>query len=166
MPWFLFFTLFFLSFFCFKISFAVCPICTVAVAGGVELSRWLGVDDIIIGLWIGGLAVSLILWTESWLDKKNIKFKGRIYIDFLFYYLLIFISLYWGNLLNTSYKIFVFPKILIGIVLGSVSFWWGNEFYIYLKEKNGGRAYFPFQKVLMPIIPLFILSIIFYFLLR
>ena len=166
MPWFLFFTLFFLIFFYFKISFAVCPICTVAVAGGVELSRWLGVDDIIIGLWIGGLAVSLILWTENWLDKKNIKFKGRVYIDVLFYYLLIFLSLYWGNLFNTSYKIFIFPKILIGIVLGSVSFWWGNEFYVYLKEKNGGRAYFPFQKVLMPIIPLFILSVMFYFLLR
>jgi len=33
--------------------FAVCPVCTVAAGAGVGLSRWLGIDDIIIGLWVG-----------------------------------------------------------------------------------------------------------------
>lgn len=32
---------------------AVCPVCTVAVGTGVGLSRWLGVDDTITGLWLG-----------------------------------------------------------------------------------------------------------------
>jgi len=49
---------------------AVCPLCTVAVGAGVGLSRWLGIDDVITGLWIGGLIVSLIAWSENWLDKK------------------------------------------------------------------------------------------------
>jgi len=26
--------------------YAICPVCTVAVAGGVGLSRWLGIDDL------------------------------------------------------------------------------------------------------------------------
>ena len=42
-----------------KKALAVCPICTVAAATGIGFSRWLGIDDTITGLWIGGLTVSL-----------------------------------------------------------------------------------------------------------
>ena len=59
-----------------KKALAVCPICTVAAATGIGFSRWLGIDDTITGLWIGGLTVSLITWTIDWLGKKNIRFKG------------------------------------------------------------------------------------------
>jgi hypothetical protein len=34
---------------------AICPLCTIAVGAGVGLSRWIGVDDAVTGLWIGGL---------------------------------------------------------------------------------------------------------------
>ena len=54
-------------------------------------------------------------------------------------------------------------KLLLGTIVGSFGFWAGAEWYYYLKEKNHGHAYFPFQKVVMPISPLIILSIIFYF---
>jgi hypothetical protein len=33
----------------------VCPVCTIAVAGGVGLCRYLGIDDLISGSWIGAL---------------------------------------------------------------------------------------------------------------
>ncbi|MDP3917891.1 MAG: hypothetical protein Q8Q30_01815, partial [Candidatus Woesebacteria bacterium] len=52
---------------------AVCPVCTVAVAGGLGLSRYFGIDDSIIGIWSGGLMVSLTLWTIDWLSRKNWK---------------------------------------------------------------------------------------------
>ncbi len=48
-----------------------------AVAAGIGLSRWLGIDDTITGLWIGGLIISLAIWTINWIIKKNIYFKGR-----------------------------------------------------------------------------------------
>jgi len=35
--------------------------------------------------------------------------------------------------------------------------------YNYLKRRNNGHAYFPFQKVVMPVGSLAILSMIFYF---
>lgn len=146
---------------------AVCPICTVGVTIGVGLSRWLGIDDTITGLWIGGLVVSMITWTLSWLDKKNIKFKGRMIITILAYYLLIVVPLYFtniiGNPLNTLCACGL-DKLLFGIIIGSFAFWFGASWYYYLKKKNNNKAYFPFQKVLMPIAPLIILSIIFYFL--
>jgi len=150
-----------------KQALAVCPICTIAVGAGVGLSRYFGVDDAITGLWVGGLIVSMIVWTESWLEKKNIRFKGRIFINIFAYYTLIIIPLYYsgviGNPLNTLCACGL-DKLLFGIIAGSLAFWFGASWYFYLKEKNNGHSYFPFQKVVMPILPLIILSIIYYFL--
>jgi len=149
-------------------ALAVCPICTIAVVAGVGLSRWLGIDDSITGLWVGGLTVSMITWTISWFDKKNIRFKGRLIITILGYYLLIVVPLYFmgimGNPLSTLCACGVVDKLLLGIIAGSIAFWFGASWYYYLKEKNQDKAYFPFQKVVMPISPLIILSIIFYLL--
>jgi len=149
---------------------AVCPICTIAVGAGVGFSRWLGIDDIITGLWVGGLLVSLIYWTIDWLKKKNLKFKGSNIFVITFWYLITILPLYFTGLLGNKQNSlfcfcgFYFDKLMLGIILGSVAFWFGASWYFYLKEKNQGKAYFPFQKVVMPISPLIILSIIFYFL--
>lgn len=153
-----------------KAAGAVCPVCTVAVAGGIELSRWLGIDDSITGLWIGGLTVSLIIWTIDWFNRKNIHFAGRKIITAAAYYLLIVIPLYLMNILTFSFsKIDSFcgcglDKMFVGIVSGSILFLAGALTYNFLKKKNGGRAHFPFEKVVMPIAPLIIFSAIFYFL--
>jgi len=149
---------------------AVCPVCTVAVAAGVGLSRYLGIDDTISGLWIGGLIVSLIIWTLGWLEKKSIRFKGRWVLTVLLYYAVIILPLYFTGLIgHPQNSLFCWcglhwDKLLVGIVLGSLGFYAGAKWYFCLKEKNGGRAYFPFQKVVMPIVPLIILTIIFYLL--
>ena len=56
---------------------AVCPICTIAVCAGVGLSRWLGIDDMVTGLWLGGLFVLLSISTIAWLKRKN--FHGLLF---------------------------------------------------------------------------------------
>ena len=156
-----------LNFLMAKQALAVCPICTIAVGAGIGLSRWLGIDDSITGLWIGGLTVSMITWTLSWFDKKKILFKGRVIITILGYYLLIVTPLYFMGIMGNPLNSICFcglDKLVIGIIVGSIAFWFGAEWYYYLKAKNGGHAYFPFQKVVMPISPLIILSLIYYFL--
>jgi hypothetical protein len=146
---------------------AVCPVCTVAVSTGLGLSRWLGVDDTVTGLWLGGVTVSLIIWSISWMEKRNIHFKGQGLITTVFYYLLLFLPLYLAGIAgqprNTLGGI---DKLVLGTAAGSAAFYSGAWLYKRLKEKNNGRSYFPFQKVVMPIAPLVILSIIFYFSLR
>lgn len=154
------------SLLCAKKALAVCPICTIAVGAGIGLSRWLGIDDTITGLWIGGLTVSMIVWTDNWLEKKNIRFRGRILFNILGYYALIIVPLYYSGLIgNPANAVGLgLDKLFLGISAGSLGFWFGASWYFQLKERNGGRAYFPFQKVLMPIAPLLVLSVIFYFL--
>jgi hypothetical protein len=169
---FLLITFIFFSFFVAKIALAICPVCTVAVGSALGLSRYLGIDDTISGLWLGGLIVSLIFWTIDWLDKKNIKFKGRNVLTIVLWYLFLILPLYFLGFLGNPQNSLLcfcgiyFEKLFLGILTGSFAFWSGAEWYYYLKERNQGHAYFPFQKVVMPIAPLIVLSLIFYFLLK
>lgn len=153
--------LFFVLFYA-KCVFAICPICTFVVGAGVGLAEWLGVDDVITGLWVGGLTVSLIIWTLNWLKKKNVKLVWAAPVTIVGYYALIILSLYKfiGHELN---KLWGFDKLLLGITIGSIIFFAMNAWYISMKKRNSGHAYFPFQKVAMPIVPLILLSIVFYF---
>jgi hypothetical protein len=146
---------------------AVCPICTVAVASGVGLSRYLGIDDTIAGLWIGGLTVSAIMWTINWLDLKGIRFLGRKPLVVLGYYAMIVAPLYWMGILGHPFNtMWGMDKLLLGIIIGSISFFTSGIWYYQLKRRNNGHSYFPFQKVVMPVSPLVILSLIFYYLVR
>ncbi len=146
---------------------AICPICAIAVGAGIGLAQWLGTDDSVTGLWVGGLVVSLIMWTIYWLDKKNIRFKGRIILTTVLYYLLIVFPLYpigiIGHPLN---KLWGMDKLVLGVIIGSVFFFVGGMLHFALKKAHNNRVYFPFQKVVFPIVPLIILSFVFYFITR
>ncbi|MDO8512068.1 MAG: hypothetical protein Q7S57_02255 [bacterium] len=143
--------------------YAVCPVCVVAVGAGVGFSRWLGIDDSITGIWIGGLTLSIIIWNINWFQRKNIKFPARNILTFLAYYILILISLRWSNFIGHPInKLWGFDKILLGMTIGTIFFTLGNAYYGYLKNKNNGHAYFPFQKVVTPIATLLIISFVFY----
>jgi hypothetical protein len=146
-------------------ALAVCPVCVVTVAGGIELSRLLKIDDLITGLWIGGLIVSLIYWTIDVLNKKNINFKAKNLIVILGWYLITYFSLYFSNIKSSVISGFL-DRLSLGTIIGSIAFWFGVEFHNYLKEKNNGKVYFPFQKVVVPVGIILILSLIFYFIIK
>lgn len=148
-------------------SYAICPICTVAVAAGVGLSRYLGIDDTISGVWIGGLTVSLILWNVDWFNRKKIKFIGRNFLTAIFWYLLIVVPLYFMDVLGHPLnRLWGVDKLFLGIGVGSIVFLFGAVTYFYMKKRHGGHAYFPFQKVAQPVGLLVLLSLIFYFITR
>ncbi|MDD2758422.1 MAG: hypothetical protein PHD72_03580 [Patescibacteria group bacterium] len=144
---------------------AVCPVCTVAVAGGVGLSRYFGIDDTITGVWIGALLASLTAWTMNWLEKKNIKFFGDTVVIALAYYAITLAPLYWSELAGHPFNIlWGVDKLALGVLFGSILFVLTEIFYEFLKKKNNGHAHFPFEKVILPIVILAALSAVFYFL--
>jgi hypothetical protein len=166
-PPFLLFTFYFLLP---RVAHAMCPVCTVAVIGGIELSRYLGVDDSITGLWVGGLTVSLIFWTIDWMNKNNYHFPFRKILTVIVYYALIVLPLYFLKIIHFNVPLSVsfcrcgIDKMSVGIASGSIVFLLGALLYGYLKKKNNGHAHFPFEKVVLPIAPLIILSFVFYYL--
>lgn len=143
------------------ITQAVCPVCTIAVGAGVGLCRYLGIDDAISGIWVGGLIISLIAWTIDWLNQKNIRFLFRKILVAIFYYAIIIIPLYKMNIMgHPQNKLWGMDKLLAGIIVGSVVFILSVLFNDFLKKKNQGKVYFPFQRVVIPILFLIIASYI------
>lgn len=146
-------------------ALAICPVCTVAVISGFGLSRYLGIDDTISGLWIGALTISFILWTIDWLERKKIKFFAKNWIVSGAYIAMLLIPLSYkdiiGHPLNSLYGI---DRIIFGLIWGSSLFFLAHMLYQYLKKKNNGRAHFPYEKIVIAVAPLIIVSLIFYFL--
>lgn len=144
---------------------AVCPVCVVAVSACVGLSEYLGIDDMISGLWIGGLLVSMIAWTIDWLKRKNIRFYGRKILTTILFYVFTIGPLYKSEIIGHPLNKFLgIDKLLLGIISGSMIFIVAVFFNEYLKKKNNGKVFFPFQKVVVPVVLLAIFSGIFYFL--
>jgi len=152
------------SFLIFDQTRAFCPVCTVAVGAGVGLCRYLGIDDLISGTWIGGFLMSLTLWTIEWLNKKKIKFLFRKILVFVFWYGITIFPLYFlGIMGHPENKFFGIDKLLFGIISSSFVFLISVLFHNFLVKKNQGKSFFPFQKVVIPILFLSFLSLIFYF---
>jgi hypothetical protein len=142
---------------------AVCPVCTFAVGAGLGLARWFGVDDLVTGLWIGALTLSMTAWTVNWLAKRGKRFAADFWVLLAAYVVMIFVPLWFqgivGHPLNTFWGV---DKIILGSAIGGVVFAIMAKAYEILKAKNGGHAHFPFQKVVMPVAPLLALSLVFY----
>jgi uncharacterized membrane protein len=57
--------------------------------------------------------------------------------------------------------IFGIDKFLMGIVVGTLAFYFGARWYAKIKRDNGGRAKFAFQKVVVPLSFLLIATAVF-----
>ena len=142
---------------------AACPVCTVAVGGMMVLLEEYGVDNTISGVWIGGFILSTTLWAANWLNKKNWNFPFMEMILLLFFYLSLVAPLYWKGIIGADSKtIWGADKALLGMLIGGVIFHLSHLFYLKIKAKNGGKPWFPFQRVAMPVVSLALLSLIFY----
>lgn len=147
-----------------KHTYAICQVlCPIFVGGTLTLMEKWGVDNTISGLWIGGMLVWASIVTIDWIGK----WKKHWLIDFLVtvaFYASTIIPLYSKKIIgNPSKMIWGVDKTVLGIIIGSIFLYLFDRLYSYIKEKNGGHAWFPFQKTVMPILPLVIWSIIFYY---
>ena len=140
----------------------LCPVCTIAVASGVGLCRYLGIDDLISGVWIGAFLFSLFLGTINFLNKKKIKFFLRKPLIFLFWYGIVIIPfLKIGIIGHPLNKFLGVDKLIFGIFSGTIVFSLALLLENYLRKINQGRTFFKFQKVVIPVLFLIILSLTF-----
>lgn len=146
-------------------ALAVCPICTLAVGAGLGLSRWIGIDDTITGIWIGGLVLSSGIWLSSWISKKGINFPHRDFFSVLVILFLVIVPLYFSSMIgipgNTFWGV---DKILLGSIFGFFAFLLGIWLDNWLRTKNNGKFLFYYQKVIVPVFLLAFVSFVFYFL--
>lgn len=142
---------------------AVCPICTVAVAGGLGISRWLGIDDSVTGVWVGGLILSSGLWLADWIGKKGWRVPQKEIVSVVIFYLFVIPPLYWAKMIglagNTLWGV---DKVILGTVIGSVLFMGGVGLDKWLRTTNEDKVYVYYQKVIAPVFLLTLGSFILY----
>lgn len=164
-----FYSFIFLSlFFLFPLSTkGVCPICTITTAGTVGLCRWLKIDDLLSGIWIGAFLVSFSLWLSFFLKKRFFSFPFQSFFILFFIYFLTLSSFYYFNLLgNTPNKIYNIERLLFGILTGTLCFPVAIGFHQFLRKLNKGKSFFSFQKIIIIFVFLIILTFVFYFIFK
>lgn len=138
-----------------------CAVCTVAVGASLEIARRYGVDDAVVGVWAGAMLALLGYWLILWFEKKNWNFIGRNWI-------LMAVSI--GSIGFMYFEMPYSPKVigifyldplLFATLLGAATFVYVSKFYQWMKARNGGHAHFPFEKVVLPVLALALLSVYF-----
>jgi len=136
-----------------------CAVCTVAMGGFLWISRNLGISDVATGVWIGALILMTYYFVIKFVEAKKWTFR--------------FYKLFWGlvtlTIVPTMYYFvpygvktyFGIDSFLISMFIGAFTFWLSQVIYQILKEKNGGHAHFPFEKVVFAILSLLFVSIMF-----
>ncbi len=147
------------------ISYAHCPLCVAGAGAGLTLSRLIGLDDSISGVWLAALLGGMVLWSYSWLVRKI--GKGSLPILKPLVYLLVFTStilmFYQFNLVITMEKIYGLHKLTFGIVTGGILFYLVdliNDLIIKIR----GKHLFPYQRLATGLGSMIILSYIIYIL--
>ncbi len=147
-----------------QITKATCPVCTVAIASGLGLCRYIGIDDVVSGLWVGGLLFSLAISINNALKKKGKSFKFSGFILFIATYLLLFIPLHLTGVIGHSFnEIAGMDRLIFGSICGSILVFLSSLSSEGLKKLNHNKVYFPYQRVVIPFVVLLVFSFIFYF---
>lgn len=142
-------------------ALAVCPVCTIAVGAGLGLSRFLGIDDSVTGVWAGGLILSTSFWLSDWLTKKfKFNFKYKTLLVVVLMYALVFVPLWTTEIIGHPFNtILGIDKFIFGAIVGSLVFLktvWLDKKVRQIK----GKQLFNYQKVLFPILGLLIASLV------
>ncbi len=144
---------------------AQCPVCTVAVAAGVGMSRYLGIDDTVSGVWMGALTIITALWMVKWLESRKIRFMFRRPLIVIATFLLTVWPLYGmklvGNPLNMLWGV---DKLLLGMTAGTVVYIVAAFLDELARILNNQKVFVPFQRVIIPVVLLAFSSLVFYLL--
>ena len=145
---------------------AHCPLCTAATIVGVGVTRSLGWDDSIVGLFVGAMIVSSALWMNNILKKRNIGGNAFLRIGSLTLatFVLTILSFYFAGIFGpaNTYRIFGMEKIIFGTISGSIvsfaTFFISNE----IKKKNNGKILFSYQTMVLTFGALILNTLIFW----
>jgi hypothetical protein len=112
---------------------AHCPLCTAGAAAGVGIARAYGVDDSIVGLFLGAFVAASALWLDRILKKRNIDYPFQGVILVAISLLALAIPLYYAGIITNievvksmpdyhavfGMETFGLDKLFSGLILGT-----------------------------------------------
>src|SRR3990167_3391086 len=125
------------------VALAHCPLCVAGAGAGLTLSRLLGIDDSITGVWLAAFLGAMSFWSESLIKRRELRPKLRPFI-----YIAIFAATIWSfykfNLVIRMSQIFGLDKLIFGMVVGGVAFYLIDALDDYVIKRQG-KVFFPYQ---------------------
>lgn len=138
---------------------AQCPVCIVTVGGGMFLAQKLGVDDLLVSIWISALNTAISFYLAPKIKVKF--FNNPIVLSILLYLTTIIYFLSTRQLGVSTNKLLGIDKIFLGQTIGLFAMFAGNYLYSYSKSKNNKRALFPYSKVVFPVGMVLLITLLF-----
>jgi len=140
---------------------AQCPVCIVTVGGGMLLAKKLGIDDLLVSIWISALNTAISFWVAP---KIKIKYlKNPYLLSFLLYFATLFYFYFTDQIGFSSNQVIGVDKIVFGQTIGLLVMFIANYLDGYVRRKNNNKVLFYYQKVIIPLSFLFIITLIFKF---
>lgn len=137
-----------------------CPVCTIAIGASLEIAHRTGVPDSVVGLWAGALLALVGYWLIKFCDARGWHWRGRNAILIAMSVASVGFS-YLGTVQYNPVWIcglFRMDVLLFGTLCGAAIFILTEKLYDFMKARNGGHAHFPFEKVVLPVIALALVS--------
>ncbi len=148
---------------------AMCPLCTASAAIGLGVARYYGIDDIVIGIWLGALAVSTALWVNNIVKKRaGAKFKVLPIYEALLIAAVIAATIvpfyfagFFSGMPGMVDTIFGINRLVFGIIVGSLVTFIGAPMSNMVKRKR--NSVFPYQTIIITFLMLIALSALFWY---
>lgn len=130
--------------------YAQCPVCVVTVGGGLFIAKKLGIDDLLVSIWLSGLNTALAFWFATSMKKKLLN-SGWLWSFALFVFTLIYMmaTKQTGHRGNTFLGV---DKIVFGMTLGFIVSLAAVFVDKLIRYKNNGKVRFYYQKVIIPLV--------------
>lgn len=153
-----------------KPVYAHCPLCVVGAGAGLSLSRVLGIDDSITGVWMAAFLGVMSFWINNSIIKKSASKKEYIPFQKLIIYIAIFattiFSFYRFGLINEhNGLIYNLPKLTFGLLTGGALLYLVDMVNEAIKKKKG-KVLFSYQSLVFTLGSMFLLSIGIYILIN
>ena len=145
---------------------AHCPLCTAATIVGVGVTRSLGWDDSIVGVFVGAMVISSALWVNNILKKRNIGGNSFLRVGSITLATLVLtvLSFYYAGIfgLANSYRIFGMEKIMFGTISGAIITLAAFLVSDMVKKRNEGKTIFSYQTIIFTFIALILNALVFW----
>lgn len=142
-------------------AYAQCPICIVTVGGGMILAKKLGIDDLLVSIWISALNTAIAFYLAPKLAARPPAGEAKIallkilsnpwFLSFILFATTLIYFQTTGQLMHSKNQLLGIDKIIFGQTVGMIAMFIGNFIYGLTKYRNNGKALFPYSKVIFPV---------------
>ena len=143
---------------------ASCPVCVITVGGGLLLAKKLGIDDLLVAIWISGLNTAMAFYLVKLI--KNKLFNNPYIMSLIFFTLTIIYLSVTNQLNHIGNQIAGIDKVFLGMTIGLITFYISQMIDYGIRDKQTRKPRIPYQKVIIPISCLILITFLCKFLLK